>query len=179
MSQISTPKSARWNGRSTGDGTDSSSAASNSLALKMRVAASRDRLDRELAANADSDSSPELALRASQLTSDRRRKQLARTLNRVIKDAHSPRVTLPPVVLVNRAAVRDAEESIQALVARLRSAAPVRAEGMAIAERIVTDGAKSPLYLNGDRGALRQRVLGATAALDSPGAATHEWSLAA
>jgi hypothetical protein len=147
--------------------------------VRMRVATRRDRLNRELAENADPGSSPELALRASQLTSDRRRKQLVRSLRRVVSEAHSPRLTRPPVVMINRAAVRDSEDAIEAMVTRLNSIEPVRAQGMAIAERMLTNGGGSPLYLYGQPGALRRLVLGATAAMDSSAVATHEWPLAA
>jgi len=156
----------------------SSNAPDRSLALRVRVATHRDRLNRELAAEADPDSSPELALSASQLTSDRRRRQMVRSLRRVVSEAHSPRVTRPPAVMINRAAVRDSEDAIDAMITRLDSAEPVRAKGMAIAERMLTNGGGSPLYVYGQPDALRRLVRGATAALDSRAVATHEWPLA-
>jgi hypothetical protein len=58
-----------------------------SLVLGVRVAASRDRLTRELAEGAEPSSSPERGARAAQLTSRRGRKQLARTLRRSISRA--------------------------------------------------------------------------------------------
>ena len=54
---------------------DSPSAPINT---RMRVSAKRDALTRSLAAGTDPSSSPELALRAIQLTSDRRRRELSR-----------------------------------------------------------------------------------------------------
>jgi hypothetical protein len=181
MFQISTSQSAERRRWRAGDRMDSpwSEGASHSLRLRVRVAARRDRLNRELADNADPHSSPELALRASQLTSDRRRKQLARTLSGFVEDANHPRLTRPPVVTINRAAVRDAEDAIITMITRLDDAEPVDPRGMAIAERIITDGADSPLYRYGQPGALRALVLTATAALDSSPAASHEWPLAA
>ena len=53
MLQISTSKRAQWHGRPTGDGTDTSPATPHSLAVKVRVATSHDRLNRALAANVD------------------------------------------------------------------------------------------------------------------------------
>jgi hypothetical protein len=181
MFQISTSQSAERRRSHAGDRNDSlrSTGAPHSLRLRVRVATRRDRLNRELAENADPGPSPELALRASRLSSDRRRKQLARTLSGFIRDANHPRLTRPPVVTINRAAVRDAEDAIITMITRLDDAEPVDARGMAIAERIITDGADSPLYRYGQPGALRGLVLTATAALDSTPAASHEWPLAA
>jgi len=119
---------------------------SRSLVLRMRVAASRDRLTRELAEGAKPGSSPERGLRAAQLTGDRERKQLARTLRRTISEAHQPQLTRSRVVIINRAQVLDAEDAINAMVARMGYPEPVRAEGMAIAERILTNADMSPLY---------------------------------
>jgi hypothetical protein len=142
-------------------------AESPSLVMRARVAASRDRLTRELAEGAEPGSSPESGLRAAQLTSRRRRTQLARTLRRTISEAHQPRVNRSRVVIINRAQVVDAEDAINAMVARLGSAEPVRARGMAIAEQILTNADRSPLYNPSDAGALRRQLLVATEALDT------------
>lgn len=140
------------------------------LGLRTRVAARRGRLTRELADGADPASSPELALRAAQLTSPGRCRQLVRALQRTIREAHDP-PRLSHVVIINRRAVLIAEDAIHALIAHLCSARPVRAQGMAIAERMITNGEESPLYSSDDPGALRRRVLVALEALD---AADHE-----
>ena len=181
MSQISASQSAGWRGSHAGGGNDDlcNPAAPHSLLLRVHVAARRDRLNRELAENADSGSSPELALRASQLTSDRRRRQMVRTLRGLVRDANYPRLTRPPVVTINRAAVREAEDAIGVMIARPEGSEPVYARGMAIAERMITDGGQSPLYRYGESGALQRLVLTATAALDASPAVTHEWPLAA
>jgi hypothetical protein len=150
-----------------------------SLALRMRVAANRDRLTRELAEDADPGSSPERALRAAQLTSDRRRKRLVGTLRGIISDAHHPLVTRARVIIINRAAVLEAEEAINAMIVRLNSAEPVGAEGMAIAERMLSNAARSPLYNSAEPGTLRRVVRVATAALDTRPGVEGELAIAA
>jgi hypothetical protein len=159
--------------------TDLDLAVPRSLVLRMRVAAGRDRLTRELAEGVDRGSSPERALRAAQLTSHRRRKQLARTLRGIISEAHHPPLTRSRVVIINRAAVLDAEDAINAMIARLSYAEPVRAEGMAIAERMLTNAERSPLYNSAEPGALRHLVFEAIEALDSAPGAERELALAA
>jgi hypothetical protein len=71
------------------------------------------------------------------------------------------------VVIINRAQVLDARDAINALMARMGYAEPVRAEGMAIAERIIASADRSPLYNSAEPGALRRQVLVATEALDT------------
>jgi hypothetical protein len=64
--------------------------------------------------------------------------------------------------------VLDAEDAIQATIERLRSPEPVAVKGMALAERIITDGLSSPLYARAEPGTLRRLVLVATAEPDPP-----------
>ena len=66
--------------------------------------------------------------------------------------------------LVRRSAVLDARDAIDILVKRLRSPEPVAPEGMALIERMLSDGAWSPLYNAGPSGALRRLAVLATAA---------------
>jgi hypothetical protein len=136
------------------------------LGLRIRVWAKRDALDRELAAGAPASLSPELALHASQLVSDRRRRQLAGTFRRAIRDAHQPALSRSRFSIVRRRAVIDAEGSIDALIGRLTDAAPVAVEGMARLERLITDGISSPLYNAAEPGTLRREIMVATEALD-------------
>ena len=163
----------------TAHGGDRSVAGAHSLVLRMRVATRRDRLTRELAEGAEPSSSPERALRAAQLTSPRGRKQLARALHRTISEARQPQLTRSPVVIINRAQVLGAEAAINAMVARLSAAEPVRAEGISIAHRILTNADGSPLYNAAEPGALRRQVLAATEALDMAPPAEVELPIAA
>jgi hypothetical protein len=145
----------------------------------MGVAARPGRLTRELAAGADRGSSPQLALRAEQLTGSRHRKQLTTTLRRVISEARDRRPASSRVVIINRAAVLDAEDAIDALIARLSYAEPLRAEGMAIAERMLSNADGSPLYNPAEPGSLRCLVRVATEALDPMPRVEAELTIAA
>ena len=145
---------------------DRDGAPPSSLRLRMTVAARRDALTQELADGANPASTPERALRASQLTSERRRRQMIRTLNHTLAEAHRPSVTRARVTLIDRRAVLEAEDAIQAMIERLRSPDAVTVKGMALAERIITDGLSSPLYGRAEPGTLRRLVLVATAELD-------------
>jgi hypothetical protein len=138
---------------------------SRSLGVRFRTALQREALTLALAEGADPGTRPELALRAAQLTSDRTRKALARTMRRTIAEAHKPPMTRSRIVIVRRGAVLDAEDAINAMIARL-GLRPVRAQGMAIAERIVTNADQSPLYNPSEPGALRRVIGVATAAME-------------
>lgn len=68
MSPIAEFQTSQRAARPGDDGNHNDSAPARPLVLRARVAASRGRLTRELAAGTEPSSSPELALRASQLT---------------------------------------------------------------------------------------------------------------
>ncbi|HEY3945319.1 MAG TPA: hypothetical protein VGL78_08845 [Solirubrobacteraceae bacterium] len=179
MSPIAEFQTSQRAARPGDDGNHNDSAPARPLVLKARVAASRGRLTRELAAGTEPSCSPELALRASQLTSNRLRKQVARTLRRTVSEAHRPRLTRSRVVIINRSQVIDAEDAINTLIGRLGDAQLVRAEGMALAELILTDVDMSQLYNAAERGALRRQLLVATKALDIAPRTEGELAIAA
>jgi hypothetical protein len=137
-----------------------------SIALRLQLAARRAALTEELSEGADPASSALLALRARQLTSYRERAALARTLERTAEDARRPYVRLLGVVPIRRRAVIEADEPLRVMIERLRDSRPVAAEGMALINRIITDGSWSPLYNATAPGALRRLTVLATAALD-------------
>jgi hypothetical protein len=83
------------------------------------------------------------------------------------------------VVIIERRAVLDAEAEMTALIERLSNEDPVTIQGMAMAERIVTDSESSPLYNAAEPGTLRRRVLVATAALEPESRPGHRLPLAA
>jgi len=141
-------------------------AVPRSIGLRTRVAVKRDALTRELAQGAGPISSPERALRAAQLVSDRGRSQLARTLRRTVSEARRPAMNRSRVVIIDRRAVLQAEGAIKALIERLDSPEPVRVEGMAIAQRMVSDAASSPVFNPSEPRALERLVRLATAALE-------------
>ena len=72
------------------------------------------------------------------------------------------------MVIIRRGAVLEAEDAIRTMIARLGSSQPLRAEGMAIAQRILTNADRSPLYNRAEPGALRREISVATAAMSRP-----------
>jgi hypothetical protein len=133
---------------------DRSSGGRGSLALRARVFARRGVLDRLLAAGADPSWDPELALRAAQLTTPRRRRALAESLLRVVRDADRPQRWSCAAPL-DRGAVRQAAPALRALAADLcDQAAP---QAISLAEQLLRDPG-SPLYAGGDADALRRSV---------------------
>ena len=109
---------------------------------------------------------PELALRAAQLTSLRGRRALARTLRRTVDDAHRPIANVFRVPLIRRRAVLEAEPAIRAMIDRLDGPADVAAEGMAMADEIIANANRSPLYNPSEPGTLRRQIKVATEALE-------------
>ncbi len=137
-----------------------------SVALRTRVAVKRDALTRELAAGAPPELSPELGLRAAQLVSPRARRQMARTWRSTLKEAHQPPLRRAYFSIIRRSAVINAEDAINALIARLTTGRPVAAQGMASLHRVMTDGMESPLYAPAEPGTLRREIMLATEAMD-------------
>lgn len=136
------------------------------LALRFRVARHRAGLTQRLAAGADPRHSAELALRARQLVSERDRRTLARTIERTLKEARHPAPVAFGLTRLQRRAILEAERPLRAMVARLRDDRPVAAEGMALIDRMITDGVWSPLYNMTVPGALRRLAVLSTAALE-------------
>jgi hypothetical protein len=159
--------------------TDYRAAPAPSVTLRIRTALHRSELTRALSAGADAAARPELELRAAQLTSSRNRKALARTLRRTVAEAHKPAATRARVVIIERAAVLDAEDAFAAMIGRLCAPAPVRAEGMAILERMLRNADRSPLYTPGEKGALGRLIRTAIAAMEPRPALFDEIPIAA
>ena len=129
---------------------------SHSLRVRVRTALQRAELTRALAEGADPSTRPSLrcARRSSPASAAAGRSRAA--MRRTIAEAHKPAMTRSRVVIIRRGAVLDAEGAIDAMIERLGSSQPVRAEGMAIAERILTNADRSPLYNSSEPGALRR-----------------------
>ncbi len=72
----------------------------------------------------------------------------------------------------------DAEVAIAALIDRLSSDQPVAPQGVAIVERLITDGTVSPVYNKAGAGTLRREVMMTTIALE-PESERDEFPLAA
>jgi hypothetical protein len=124
------------------------------------------RLDRDLAAGIATWRSPTHAARALQLTSPRNRRQLARSLERLLEHADDPRIYfMSAVVTPPRRQVREARSLIVEIVSRLRSRDPVDAPGVARLATLLRDGA-GPCYSRSQAGALTTALENVTSSLD-------------
>jgi hypothetical protein len=115
------------------------------IALRCRLR--RNAVDKELAAGAEPDSTECRHLRASELTRRGNRQALAAVVDRHIAAA----TTFPPldVLPVNWRGVRAAAPHLDRLSQRLREDPRVRAQGVARAQLLLTDG-DSALYADED-----------------------------
>ncbi|HEX4008420.1 MAG TPA: hypothetical protein VHX62_00345 [Solirubrobacteraceae bacterium] len=134
-------------------------------------------LTRALAQGTDPESSRALARRAAQLTTTRNRRTLARSLRRVVADAHDPQVGRARSIIVRRGPVLDAESLFNALSSRLAAPGAIRAQGVAQAERILTNADISPLYNHSEPGALRGVLAAALTAMDGEPTRFHEFPI--
>jgi hypothetical protein len=108
-----------------------------------------------------------LRWREAELTSERTRKSLARSLKHVVKELEGQ--VLPGAVPLIRAAARPHVDLIRVLAERLATLErPVTAQGMLLANDFVTDGIGSPLYVRERAGELESTVERCLAALDDP-----------
>ena len=103
-------------------------------------------LDRQLASGIVTWRSPSHAARALQLTRDRKRRSLACSLERLVKDAEQrPTPCRGAAVLVCREQVREASPLILTICSQLRSSIPVDARGIAKLHDLLCDGC-GPCY---------------------------------
>jgi hypothetical protein len=123
-------------------------------------------LDRQLSSGTASWRSPVHAARSLQLTSDRRRRRLACSLERLIKTAEQPRALFPGAAVLPRPEqVRDAKPLLLAVAVRLRSGAPVDARGVAYLRELLCNG-DSPVYARSAAGALAAELRTVSEMLD-------------
>jgi hypothetical protein len=148
-----------------------------SMRLRIRTAVHRAELTRALAEGVDPDKTSELALRARMLTRPRNRRALARSLRRTLGEAQKPALTRVRLSIIDRRAVLDAEREITEMIERLNGPSPVRAQGMALLERLLTNADRSPLYNTAGQGKLRRAIRVADGALDAHPAQSHEFDL--
>jgi hypothetical protein len=114
---------------------------------RIRTWLHRHRLDRELISGTDPNTDPLLKGRARELVGQRCRRQLARSLERLLASADSPPLPLTSQVPIARAAIRDSRSDLGAIVERLSTPAYVSARGVAMVGMLLADGA-GPLYGN-------------------------------
>jgi hypothetical protein len=119
------------------------------------------RLDEALIGAADPARSPQLAARAAHLTGRRSRAAIADGLERLLQAAEGPRGHTG--VLARAGHVLANGDLLHELAGELRGTAPLYAQGIAIVNRLLTDGT-GPAYL-GDRQRLARRLCEARAAM--------------
>jgi hypothetical protein len=124
------------------------------LAARLNARLHAPSLDRELASGIAPWRSPLHAARALALTSDRTRRGLARSLERLVEQAQQPRnQQRGAVVYPCREQVIEAMPALLTIAGRLRSADPVDARGMARLNILISDGS-GPCYVRIRRNAL-------------------------
>jgi hypothetical protein len=133
--------------------------------LRMKVWWNRRRLDDLLARGADPASSAALLLRAEQLGRPGARSALATAIQAVVREAHRRPPVFSVQVPMRRAEVITCSGDLLALAQRLRDDSPVDVQGIAMASRLLSDGA-SPLYYRNASHPLRYSVRSARLALD-------------
>lgn len=125
-------------------------------------------LDRQLASGVEPWRSPVHAARARQLTGERTRRMLARSLEQLIERAEDPpRVHRGAAIQPSRARVAEARPLMLTLASRLRGIGPVAPRGIAALKNLLTDGA-GPVYTHGDPETLRRRLAAIDRWLDVP-----------
>ena len=132
--------------------------------LRVRVLWARGRLDGMLARGADPGPSPELALRAAQLTARRHRAALADSLEDVVHTAEGRRSTRSARPPLASREVRAARAALLGIAFQLRQDAEVHPAGVVLAQRLITDGS-GPLYIHAQHDGLWHAARDAAAAL--------------
>ena len=130
------------------------------------------RLDRELAAGASPETSASLAARAIQLTSMKFRRDLARSVRRILAAVTEPSAVMPsptaavrpPRLLLPRARISQSAGPLAALADYLAAPGPVPVRGVAMASQLLTDGS-GPLYYHASGDDLGDLIEKATRAL--------------
>jgi hypothetical protein len=135
------------------------------IGLRIRVFLRRARLDALLGDRASVEESPELALRASQLTRMRQRRSVADSLEEVLRTAEGdgPRRTASPPLA--RRDIRASRAALLQLAQGLREEGEVDVTGVVLARQLLTDGS-SPLYVYGRQDQLWLQTRRASAALE-------------
>jgi len=137
------------------------------LRTRLRVALRSWRLDTLLIEGSDPVSTSELTLRAFQLTRPASRRKLASSLDDVVTSARvGPRRYSASPPLASRE-IKAASTALAELSEALREQPVVSARGVALARRLLTDGA-GPLYVQTPDGTLVRAVQEASAALAVP-----------
>ena len=112
------------------------------------------RLDLALAGGVAPEANAALALRAQELTDLARRRSIADSLRRLLREAREGAPLEPARIRPDRRRVAAASQELSALAATLDDPGPVAAGGVALAWLLLTDGT-GPLYNEWSRTSLR------------------------
>jgi hypothetical protein len=116
------------------------------ILLRARVLARRERLDRMLIEGADPVATDELTLRAYQLSRPSHRCALAASVDDAVRSAAARSRRSPAAPPLAREGIGLASSALAELSRALREEPVVAARGVALAQRVLTDGA-GPLYV--------------------------------
>ena len=125
----------------------------------------RSALDRDLADGGDPRADSLLAYRARRLTTTRTRERIARGIESAVAEAERPWNGMRAAVPVERKTVLGARPTLLALARALRTSAPVEAQGVALALRLLTDGAGP--FFGSDPRSIAEAASAAIAGLDN------------
>ena len=115
-------------------------------------------IDARLARGVEPWNSPVYAARCRQLTGERSRHALARSLERLVEEADErPRLWLSSVVRPSQARVHEARPLLLMVASRLRSQTPVHPRAVAAIRVLLSDGA-GPVYTHGHPDTLKLRL---------------------
>jgi hypothetical protein len=135
------------------------------LGVRLRTWLRRDLYDERLASGADPAASPELGLRARQLSSQFQRARLASSLEHVVSEAYDRPLGFSTQEPLRRGEVRSCADDLFSLARRLRDDRPINVQGAAMASRLLNDGT-GPLNTWPAPFTLRHAVRSARLALD-------------
>jgi hypothetical protein len=123
------------------------------------------RLDAELAAGRPAETSARHARRARMLVAPSARRSLAAGWQQLLAGAAQPQRGLSGRAPISRRRVLAAEPEIRSLIDALNAGGPVPVQGVALARRLLTDGA-GPVYNRSATDDLARRVTQAALELD-------------
>ena len=125
-------------------------------------------LDRELAAGVEARISEAHTARVEQLTAGRTRRAVAHSLDRLIEQAEAPAARFRITATPGREQVWRAKAMIRATAARLRSAEPLDARGLARLRTLLAD-TSGPCYMPSPADALTVALRDISKSLDVEG----------
>ena len=137
------------------------------LLLRLQVRLRASRLDRSLAGGANPTETPELRLRAEQLTDQGERERIARSIDELLHRASQDRIAFLGYsrIPIDRGQVRANRGSLRQLADALRGDESLTPRGVAMAQRLISDF-RGPIYTSGPTYRLTDAVEATRAALE-------------